>query len=65
MEPLVIIRDDGVPRPYLLESWQASDDLKTWTLNLEILMPGPRKICWSWWKIWTAWKACPMAVRLR
>ncbi len=34
LEPMVIIRDDGVPRPYLLESWQASDDLKTWTLNL-------------------------------
>ncbi len=34
LEPLVIIRDDGVPRPYLLENWQVSDDLKTWTLNL-------------------------------
>ncbi len=25
---------DNVTRPYLLESWEASDDLKTWTLNL-------------------------------
>ncbi|MBN1658723.1 MAG: ABC transporter substrate-binding protein [Anaerolineae bacterium] len=25
---------DNVARPYLLESWQASDDLLTWTLNL-------------------------------
>ena len=25
---------DNVTRPYLLESWQASPDLKTWTLNL-------------------------------
>jgi peptide/nickel transport system substrate-binding protein len=25
---------DNVARPLLLESWQASDDLKTWTLNL-------------------------------
>ncbi|MBW1867511.1 MAG: ABC transporter substrate-binding protein, partial [Deltaproteobacteria bacterium] len=41
LEPLVIIRDDGVPRPYLLENWQASDDLKTWTLNLR------RGITWN------------------
>ena len=34
LEPMVIIRDDGVPRPYLLEGWKASDDLKTWTLNV-------------------------------
>jgi len=34
LEPLTIIRSDGVPQPYLLESWQASDDLKTWTLNV-------------------------------
>jgi peptide/nickel transport system substrate-binding protein len=25
---------DNVTHPYLLENWQASDDLKTWTLNL-------------------------------
>ena len=25
---------DNVTRPYLLESWEASDDLKTWTLNV-------------------------------
>jgi len=25
---------DNITHPYLLESWQASDDLKTWTLNL-------------------------------
>ncbi|MEA2779418.1 MAG: peptide/nickel transport system substrate-binding protein [Rhodospirillaceae bacterium] len=25
---------DNITRPYLLESWQASDDLKTWTLHL-------------------------------
>jgi len=25
---------DNVTRPYLLESWQPSEDLKTWTLNL-------------------------------
>ncbi len=24
----------GITQPYLLESWRASDDLKTWTLNL-------------------------------
>ncbi len=25
---------DNVTRPYLLESWEASDDLKTWTLHV-------------------------------
>jgi peptide/nickel transport system substrate-binding protein len=25
---------DNITRPYLLESWEASDDVKTWTLNL-------------------------------
>jgi peptide/nickel transport system substrate-binding protein len=24
----------GITHPYLLESWKASDDLKTWTLNI-------------------------------
>lgn len=34
IEPLVQIGNDGLARPKLLESWQASDDLKTWTLTL-------------------------------
>jgi peptide/nickel transport system substrate-binding protein len=25
---------DGITKPYLLDSWKASDDLKTWTLNI-------------------------------
>ncbi len=25
---------DNITRPYLVESWEASDDLKTWTLNI-------------------------------
>jgi peptide/nickel transport system substrate-binding protein len=25
---------DNITRPYLVESWEASDDLKTWTLNV-------------------------------
>jgi peptide/nickel transport system substrate-binding protein len=25
---------DNITRPYLVESWEASDDLKTWTLNM-------------------------------
>jgi peptide/nickel transport system substrate-binding protein len=25
---------DNITRPYLLESWEASEDIKTWTLNL-------------------------------
>jgi len=40
-EPLVQIGQDGIARPHLLERWAASDDLKTWTLNLR---PG---IKWS------------------
>jgi len=32
---------DNVTRPWLLESWQASDDLKTWTLTLK------KGITWS------------------
>ena len=31
---LTRIDANGVVHPYLLESWSASDDLKTWTLNL-------------------------------
>lgn len=41
IEPLVQIGNDGLARPKLLESWQASDDLKTWTLKLR------RNIIWS------------------
>ncbi len=33
-EYLTITGPDNVTRPYLLEKWSASDDLKTWTLNL-------------------------------
>jgi peptide/nickel transport system substrate-binding protein len=32
---------DNVTRPWLLENWQASDDLKTWTLNLR------RDVTWA------------------
>ena len=31
---LTITGSDNITRPYLLENWQASDDLMTWTLNL-------------------------------
>ncbi|MDA0996658.1 MAG: ABC transporter substrate-binding protein [Proteobacteria bacterium] len=33
-EYLTITGPDNVTRPYLLEKWMASDDLKTWTLKL-------------------------------
>lgn len=33
-EYLTVTGPDNVTRPYLCESWQASDDLKTWTLRL-------------------------------
>ena len=33
-EYLAITGPDNVTRPYLCEKWEASDDLKTWTLNL-------------------------------
>ena len=33
-EPLSRIGADAVARPYLAESWEASDDLKTWTFRL-------------------------------
>ncbi|MBT3171126.1 MAG: twin-arginine translocation signal domain-containing protein, partial [Rhodospirillaceae bacterium] len=33
-EPLVRVGEDGLARPYLAESWSASEDLKTWTFNL-------------------------------
>jgi peptide/nickel transport system substrate-binding protein len=34
VEYLAITGPDNVTRPMLAESWEASDDLKTWTLNL-------------------------------
>ena len=34
VEYATITGPDNVTRPYLLEGWSASDDLKTWTLNL-------------------------------
>lgn len=34
LEYLTITGRDNLTRPYLLESWHASDDLKTWTLTL-------------------------------
>ncbi|MGE3536802.1 MAG: ABC transporter substrate-binding protein [Candidatus Tectimicrobiota bacterium] len=34
LEYLTITGRDNLTRPYLAESWQASDDLKTWTLHL-------------------------------
>ena len=34
LEYLTITGPDNITRPYLCESWKASDDLKTWTLNL-------------------------------
>ncbi len=33
-EPLVRINKDNLAEPYLAESWEASDDLKTWTFKL-------------------------------
>ena len=33
-EYLTITGPDNITRPYLLENWDASDDLKTWTFNL-------------------------------
>jgi peptide/nickel transport system substrate-binding protein len=33
-EYLTITGADNITRPYLLESWEASDDVQTWTLNL-------------------------------
>lgn len=34
IEYLTLTGSDNVTRPHLCESWEASDDLKTWTLNL-------------------------------
>ncbi|HHP7236230.1 MAG TPA: hypothetical protein ACFCUC_16495, partial [Desulfobacterales bacterium] len=33
-EYLTYTDKDNITHPYLLENWQASDDLKTWKLNL-------------------------------
>jgi peptide/nickel transport system substrate-binding protein len=33
LEYAMITGPDNVTRPYLIEKWRASDDLKTWTLN--------------------------------
>lgn len=33
-EYLTITGPDNITKPYLLENWQASDDLLTWTLNI-------------------------------
>jgi len=41
IEPLVQNGSDGLARPHLLEKWEASDDLKTWTLHLR------KSIKWS------------------
>lgn len=34
IEPLVQIGGDNIARPHLAETWEASDDLKTWTFHL-------------------------------
>ena len=34
IEPLAKVGADNITRPHLAESWEASDDLKTWTFNL-------------------------------
>jgi peptide/nickel transport system substrate-binding protein len=34
IEYLVVTGPDNITRPYLAESWEASDDLKTWTFHL-------------------------------
>ena len=33
-EHLVLVGTDNITRPWLLESWEASDDLLTWTLHI-------------------------------
>ena len=44
---LALIGQDNIARPVLAESWEASDDLKTWTFNL-------RKINWHSGRPFTA-----------
>ena len=41
LEYLTRTGSDNITRPYLAESWEASDDLKTWTLNLR------KDVTWS------------------
>jgi peptide/nickel transport system substrate-binding protein len=41
LEYLTVTGTDNVTRPYLAESWEASDDLKTWTFTLR------RGVKWS------------------
>ena len=41
LEYLTRTGTDNITRPYLAESWEASDDLKTWTLNLR------KDVTWS------------------
>ncbi len=35
LDYLTYTNDKGITTPYMLEKWSASDDLKTWTLNLK------------------------------
>ncbi len=41
LEPMAQVGTDGLTRPYLVESWEPSEDLKTWTLNVR------RGVKWS------------------
>ncbi len=41
LEYLTITGPDNITRPYLAESWEASDDLKSWTLHLR------KEVTWS------------------
>ena len=41
LEHLTLTGHDNVTRPFLLEKWEASDDLKTWTLHLR------RDVTWA------------------
>ncbi len=41
IEPLVRINYDNMTEPYLAESWEASEDLKTWTFHLR------KGVAWS------------------
>jgi ABC-type transport system substrate-binding protein len=34
-EPLIWVSGDGVPRPNLVKSWEASEDAMEWTLHLQ------------------------------